>query len=78
MLEVVQQAPKHQLADPALAARLLGLSATTLATPPRRCDGRAVVRVLGHADRESGSPGGAGQGRCGCADCSVRRWSMLS
>lgn len=33
MLKVVQQAPKHQLADPALAARLLGLSATTLATP---------------------------------------------
>lgn len=29
----LQQAPKHQLADPALAARLLGLSATTLATP---------------------------------------------
>lgn len=29
----LQQAPKHQLADPALAARLLGLSARTLATP---------------------------------------------
>lgn len=28
----LQQAPKHQLADPALAARLLNLSATTLAT----------------------------------------------
>lgn len=27
----LQQAPKHQLADPALAARLLGLSASTLA-----------------------------------------------
>ncbi|MFZ0160868.1 MAG: DUF4143 domain-containing protein [Kineosporiaceae bacterium] len=29
----LQQAPKHQLADPGLAARLLGLSATTLAAP---------------------------------------------
>ncbi len=29
----LQQAPKHQLADPALAARLLGLSATTLLEP---------------------------------------------
>lgn len=30
----LQQAPKHQLADPALAARLLNLSATALATSP--------------------------------------------
>lgn len=29
----LQQAPKHQLADPALAARLLSLSAATLASP---------------------------------------------
>jgi predicted AAA+ superfamily ATPase len=29
----LQQAPKHQLADPALAARLLGLSAASLAGP---------------------------------------------
>lgn len=29
----LQQAPKHQLADPALAARLLNLSARTLASP---------------------------------------------
>lgn len=29
----LQQAPKHQLADPALAARLLGLSATSLLGP---------------------------------------------
>lgn len=29
----LQQAPKHQLADPALAARLLNLSAQTLGTP---------------------------------------------
>nr|WP_277626511.1 DUF4143 domain-containing protein [Arsenicicoccus piscis] len=29
-LKRLQQAPKHQLADPALAARLLGLSAETL------------------------------------------------
>lgn len=29
----LQQAPKHQLADPALAARLLGLSAASLALP---------------------------------------------
>lgn len=38
----LQQAPKHQLADPALAARLLNLSARTLASPT----GAAMVGPL--------------------------------
>ncbi|NDL60833.1 ATP-binding protein [Phytoactinopolyspora mesophila] len=42
------QAPKHHLADPALAARLLNLDAATLleTTPQRRPHGRAMIGQL--------------------------------
>lgn len=54
----LQQAPKHQLADPALAARILGLTARTLAGPTGAHLAGPRGRTASHAVTGQRSPRG--------------------